>query len=234
MNITFDKDKIISYLKSRRYMLDDILDDPEIKRNLDERNFDRVYAKVSSSNLMALLLISGIDPLDYLTTVPHGFIYMIPGILTIDIPQNIKSLDNGAFSRGVSLESIKLPNTIERIPDGAFESCTNLEEIILPDSIKEIGEVAFASCYDLREIQLPDHLEIISEYAFHGCELTSLTLPQSVIFIGLRAFEGTPMTVLAYRGTKDQFTKNIFAHKRDFLVGSKVTRIQCIDGAIIP
>ncbi len=75
------------------------------------------------------------------------------------------------------------------IKDYAFRY-TSLEEIILPNTITEIGKFAFSDS-SIKTINLPTSLKTIDESAFYYCgELTKLTIPQGVTFIGKNAFFG--------------------------------------------
>ena len=55
--------------------------------------------------------------------------------------------------------------------------------------VKEIAEGAFTYCKSMTEIELPDTLETISDRVFWGTGLTSITIPDSVTYIGSFAFQ---------------------------------------------
>ncbi|MDE5547549.1 MAG: leucine-rich repeat domain-containing protein [Clostridia bacterium] len=50
------------------------------------------------------------------------------------------------FAHCNTLESVELPEGLQSISDGAFQGCTSLREIGLPSGLQSIGEEAFARC----------------------------------------------------------------------------------------
>ena len=99
-----------------------------------------------------------------------------------------------AFIRGqVSrLRSVDLRETgLTTLPGQAF-TLSGIESIELPDGLVEIGTDAFSQCRKLEGIELPDGLERIGHYCFLYCDRLGgkLVLPESLLEIGERAFEG--------------------------------------------
>lgn len=68
------------------------------KNNYDElfKLFDKETDLIASV-LTEVLLLSGIDPLEYMTKVPTDFIRQIP-LISITLPKNIMKLDRNAFA----------------------------------------------------------------------------------------------------------------------------------------
>ena len=84
-----------------------------------------------------------------------------------------------AFERCISLSSIELPDSLTSIGEGAFVNCRSLSSIKLPDSLTSIGGSAFSGCSNLSSIKLPDSLTSIGEGAFWGCSrLSSIIIPK--------------------------------------------------------
>ena len=50
------------------------------------------------------------------------------------------------------MKSIEIPESVEYIGDGAFQDCTSLMSIKIPESVKIIGTWAFYNCPSLEEI----------------------------------------------------------------------------------
>jgi hypothetical protein len=61
-------------------------------------------------------------------------------------------LPNGIFRNCTNLVTIKIPNAIKTIESNAFRGCTSLATITLPTALKEIGSSAFADCVNLMEV----------------------------------------------------------------------------------
>ncbi|MBR3818603.1 MAG: leucine-rich repeat domain-containing protein [Clostridia bacterium] len=111
------------------------------------------------------------------------------GLETIDIPVNITSISDYAFSYCGKLESVTIPGSVTSIGDYAFYNCTGLTSITIHDGITSIGNFAFSGCKGLTSITIPDSVTTIGKEAFASCsELTSITIPNSVTVIGRYAF----------------------------------------------
>lgn len=148
-------------------------------------------------------------------------VYAPPGIEgTITIPQGIQKIGENEFEGCSSLTGVILPDSVTTIERGAFSACRNLETVRIPDSLTYIARNAFVSDvlqYNEYEgglylgnetnpyvllMKVQDATQ--STYTMHpktkligpnvfaiNNNLTHLTLPDSVIFIGNGAFYGT-------------------------------------------
>lgn len=98
------------------------------------------------------------------------------------------------------LKKITLPEKLKKIGEGAFTKCILLEEInFSKTALEEIGDRAFRNCPSLKTLTLNDKVKTIGGYAFYGCSLTNVTeedpegekafvIPNSVTSIGDGAF----------------------------------------------
>ena len=110
-----------------------------------------------------------------------------PGLLSVVLPNTIKSIGWGAFGSS-SLESIELPIGLEIIEAYAFSECKSLKSVVLPNTIKSIGGSAFRES-SLESIELPIGLELIGGYAFYGCKsLKYVYFPPSPLILGAHIF----------------------------------------------
>ena len=97
---------------------------------------------------------------------------------------------------------IHLPNTIKTIEHRAFVQNYYLTEIDIPESVETIEELAFWKCSKLAHVSFHEGLKKIGREAFFGCALTSIDLPQSLIFIEREAFSNTPLATVTVRSSK--------------------------------
>ncbi len=112
-------------------------------------------------------------------------------ISNVTIPEGITAIGEYAFSECTSLKSIELPTTINELSISAFENA-GLTSINIPTGITDIPASAFAGC-KLTSITLPEGLRTIQTEAFadNGTTINSVSIPQSVTYIGNNAFSGT-------------------------------------------
>ena len=70
-------------------------------------------------------------------------------LVSIVLPQSLKTIGSNVFNSCYSLTSITLPNTLTTIGYGAFYNCSSLTTLILPGSITTISNDAFGDCTSL-------------------------------------------------------------------------------------
>ena len=112
-------------------------------------------------------------------------------LTTITIPNNIRIINDGAFSSCSSLDSIIIPNSVTAIEHSTFYGCSSLTSITLHNSITRISPYAFCNCTGLTSFVIPDGIDTIYDATFRDCaNLASITIPNSVTFIEGSAFRG--------------------------------------------
>lgn len=113
------------------------------------------------------------------------------GIVSVKIPDGIKTIPEETFLDCKSLKSVTLPNSVDYIGTSAFEGCQSLLTIAIPGSVKHVGQEVFRNCQNLSTVDLSEGLEEISQLAFESCtNLRSISLPNSLKFIYYGAFKG--------------------------------------------
>lgn len=134
-------------------------------------------------------------------------------ITTLNIGENVRTIPDYAFYTCGGLTSVTIPNSVNRIGEEAFYFASELTDITLGTGIKHIGRRAFESTvwYDNQsegilylddwclgykgdsptgELTIAEGTLGIADAAFNNCEITSVTIPNSVTSIGGSAFAG--------------------------------------------
>ena len=113
----------------------------------------------------------------------------------LTIPDSVQIVGNDAFSECTGLTgTLTLGSSLQTIGAGAFYDCSFSGNLVIPDSVTSIGRYAFYSRPYLRPetqgtLTLGRNLRTIGEFAFLESRYTgSLTIPDSVVEIGERAF----------------------------------------------
>lgn len=88
------------------------------------------------------------------------------------------------------IKKVIIDDGVTTIGNCAFDELFNLETIILNDDIQSIGNYAFNNCHvlSMSRLDLPYSLTSIGKYAFFGCNISIINVPNTVTYIGTKAF----------------------------------------------
>lgn len=139
-------------------------------------------------------------------------------ILSITIPSNVTIIEESTFKYCSKLETVVLKEGLKSIGKSAFSGCKMLSQINIPSTVQTIyddltnGNNAFYECTSLpvhnnvryadtyligavdkslTSYTILDGTRFIRPYAFSNCtSLSSISIPNSVEFIGDYAFSG--------------------------------------------
>lgn len=150
-------------------------------------------------------------------------IYQMRGIKNLIIPKTISKIDDQAFERCESLQSVRFEDesNVVSIGEHAFEGCEKLTDFTIPCSVRYIYDFAFNFCESLEtviieekslltnigvgafqlcvkmsaiDLQKCDFLDNIQNHAFYQCEnLLDIALPECLQKIGYKVFDNTAL-----------------------------------------
>lgn len=135
----------------------------------------------------------GIDsnPLHYANRLLFKYNGIIREINRLDIPDTVKSISAGAFSKCTNITSVYFQSTDVEIKENAFAGCTGINLIDFGNTVTSIGNSAFACCTGLKSLTIGEKVKSIGNNAFANCfNLKSVTIYPSVTSIGNFAFSG--------------------------------------------
>ena len=118
-------------------------------------------------------------------------------ITDVNIPSDVDSICDYAFSGCSGIKSLNIPNNVKSIGSSAFYECNGLTSLTLGNGVTNIGKEAFYGCRSIvSSLTIPNGMTSIDDGVFWGCTgLTSVTIPSSVTSIGGHAFSNcTGMT----------------------------------------
>ena len=93
-----------------------------------------------------------------------------------EIPSNITTIKEAAFSGVEKLYEIVIPENVKYIESRAFENCKNLKSVTLSSSESEIGSYAFNNCSNLATVNNIELVKDFNDYVFANTSLVSLDL----------------------------------------------------------
>ena len=107
----------------------------------------------------------------------------------------VVSIGKEAFYKNKNIESLEIPSTVKTIGNEAFEYCEHLKGVVFSRGLVKIESEAFKAC-PIEKIDLPNTVTYIGERAFftanantmHKSKIKWVSIPESVQEIGKQAF----------------------------------------------
>ena len=169
-----------------------------------------VAAFLNCTSLTSVIIPNGI------TSIDEAAFQGCSSLTSITIPNSVTSISQSVFANCIKLTSVTIPNSVSMIKGEAFRDCSSLNSISIPNSVTSIGYYAFEGTAWLNNqpdglvyagkvlyqykgtmpentsVVLDDGTLGITQNAFEGRSgLSSITIPNSVTFIGDGSFKGT-------------------------------------------
>ncbi len=194
-------------------------------------------------------ITSVIIPNSLISTGNYAFSGCV-NLISVQIGNSVMTIETGTFKGCTGLTNITIPNSVTSIKGDAFSGCTSLSSVTIPNSVTSVGLNAFSETawYDNQpegviyigraaykykgEMPANSHISIkegtseIIESAFDGCiGLTSVTIPNSVICIGKRAFFNCGLTSVIIPDNVETIGDYAFRGLSSVVIGKNVKSI---------
>lgn len=109
-----------------------------------------------------------------------------------EIGEGITNIGSESFCNCINLLSVVIASTVTNISQEAFRGCSKLKSISFSNNINNvqiIEEYAFDKCSSLASLPTFNNLISIGSKCFQYCNITSITLPQTLETFPLDAFD---------------------------------------------
>ena len=151
-----------------------------------------------------------------LTDIGNYAFFNCRSLTEVTIPDSVKSIGTSAFSTCDSLASLTLGAGLQTIGSCAFNNCSNIVGTLdFPAAVSNIWDSAFENCSKITgisfELAAPSLIRI-DTLAFAGCTALAgdLVLPQTLLRVGTKAFDGTALTSITTPSYAVVFAQNAF------------------------
>lgn len=129
--------------------------------------------------------------------IGEGNFSRIPLVQEIRLSNSITELGGGCFQDMEGLQTVKLPSKINTIKSDSFWNLPNLETLILPSALYTIEGETFMHLPMLTSIEFPITTQTI-QFSFYETGLTEVTFLTRVNFIAAGSFSNCPDLEKAY------------------------------------
>lgn len=107
--------------------------------------------------------------------------------------------------------SVTIPEGVTELSRQCLARSDKLENVALPSTLERIGDCAFGYCPNLTRIDIPESVRWIGERAFCGSGISSLTLHDGLEGIGEEAFAKMPITEITVPDSVKYMGRGVFS-----------------------
>lgn len=156
-----------------------IIEDPQV--GIGRFSIDGIYYRVTSQGKRTACVEKN--------NAHTGSLVIPPEVTYSGITFGVNALEDRAFYRCTTLDSITIPSSITSIEDEMFYACPLLKSVTIQGKLTKIGKEAFGNCTSLESVVIPQGVGYIGSRAFSDCyNLESIFCPQEVDSIHSSAF----------------------------------------------
>ncbi|MBD5264149.1 MAG: leucine-rich repeat protein [Bacteroides sp.] len=162
---------------------------PEGVTKIGDRAFR--FCNLTSVNIPKSVKSIGRDAFEWSSDLNYAEFASIESLCNIDFGNEYSNpLCDLAklYIDGKEVTEIIIPESISKIKPYTFTGCSGLTSVTIPEGVTSIGSNAFERCYDLTSVNIPEGVTEIGSEAFYNTSLKTLYLPESLTYIGERAF----------------------------------------------
>ncbi len=110
----------------------------------------------------------------------------------------VTEIKESACDSDSDIVSIVIPDSVKTIGKYAFRNCSNLSEVKIGNGVETIGANVFTDCEKLNSVIFGSSVKEIGQEAFKGTAITDIVLPASLKTVGIDAFTSTTLTKVTF------------------------------------
>ena len=221
-------------------------------KNLMNIKLPNSIVSIGESAFFGCANLKNINIPNKLNYLSKNIFFSCGNLLKIDIPDSVEYIGENAFTNCHSLVNVRISNNLISIGGGAFSYCENLvfneydnmlyigsedNPYLILIKVKREKETlwkirgetriiygqAFSACRTLTSINIPNNVVFIGEYAFYGCNnLNNIKMSSNIKAIADFAFSGcTNLSEVNYKGTEEQWNKIAIGMYNENLTNAK-------------
>ena len=122
--------------------------------------------------------------------------------------KKVVTIAANAFKGCSNIISIKMPDTVKSIGTSAFEGCTSLEKIIMSPKITELNSYVFKDCINLTEIDLSS-ISVFKNNCLTGSYIKALTVSDGATIV-MNAFRDSNLESVYIGKNVSEIPSNAF------------------------